>query len=646
MAENTENWTKLESDSRYPRKYQFEELENKVDNFQPLQSFVYKDTVADYDALSSLTGLEVGDGYVNAEDGLVYVWNGNSFPAEGEGLDVAMKPIGKVEQENSFAVSGGEVYQYINKDVSSLLYENKIFSSQHDNQLVNNPSYDVYLVKVNKDDSLDISSYWGNSSGVNFGLIGFSFLGDSIDAWLFSSDQPVSYDKQNVIVPDNGFLIINVRKGLPLPFLVKFVTNNPLIYRSDITDNAEVNDPKIPVASSVTAVLNAKLKYFGIKQEMLTDNVNPTNSLASHFRFIGYENRIFANKRITQVIIDVQTSGAGTFSVLKIKNRGSNDVEVVEKQTFDVVDGKNNLQTSIFIDSNTDLAFLDITDTALVRYINGAGPDPNGGRFYAFSTDTNNWGFHNTDLNIAVTATSSDTLDPLFKEENSLLSEKTFSILGDSISTFLGYIVSGNNNYYPRLETVPDITNVDQTYWGRLIKNDGMVLNVNNSSSGSQVVSTSGVLSFYNRVANLGANSDFIFLFGGTNDWLNSVPLGNSDFSVPIDNTTFIGCYRYVLEYILENHPTSRLIVFIPMHRRTSADTFPSVNGSGVSIQEYQQKVIEMCEYYGVDYLRTDFVQTNFNWETYSGEGTHPNDKGMEMIYRLLKSKLITYLNN
>lgn len=109
MAENTENWTKLESDSRYPRKYQFEELENKVDNFQPLQSFVYKDTVADYDALSSLTGLEVGDGYVNAEDGLVYIWNGTSFPAEGDGLDVAMKPIGVVEEGNHFAVSGNEV---------------------------------------------------------------------------------------------------------------------------------------------------------------------------------------------------------------------------------------------------------------------------------------------------------------------------------------------------------------------------------------------------------------------------------------------------------------------------------------------------------------------------------------------------------
>lgn len=113
MAENTENWTKLESDSRYPRKYKFEELENKVDNFQPLQSFVYKDTVDDYSALSSLTGLEVGDGYVNAEDGLVYVWNGTSFPAEGDGLDVAMKPVGVVEEGNEFAVSGGEVYDTI-----------------------------------------------------------------------------------------------------------------------------------------------------------------------------------------------------------------------------------------------------------------------------------------------------------------------------------------------------------------------------------------------------------------------------------------------------------------------------------------------------------------------------------------------------
>lgn len=172
MAENTENWTKLESDSRYPRKYEFEELENKVDNFQPLQSFVYKDTVADYDALSSLTGLEVGDGYVNAEDGLVYVWNGNSFPAEGDGLDVAMKPVGVVEEGNTLAVSGGEVYtktllpesvgiqripanvnlieDLVNKDIN----DDNVFSSGYLNNVgvpvtVSNYIYtnDYYLIK-------------------------------------------------------------------------------------------------------------------------------------------------------------------------------------------------------------------------------------------------------------------------------------------------------------------------------------------------------------------------------------------------------------------------------------------------------------------------------------------------------------------
>lgn len=109
MAENTENWTKLESDSRYPRKYQFEELEQVVSNLQQLDFVDYKGTVDNYADLAGLTELENGDAYVNAEDGLVYVWNGTSFPAEGDGMDVSMKPIGVVEEGNPFAVSGNEV---------------------------------------------------------------------------------------------------------------------------------------------------------------------------------------------------------------------------------------------------------------------------------------------------------------------------------------------------------------------------------------------------------------------------------------------------------------------------------------------------------------------------------------------------------
>lgn len=179
----TENWTKLESDSRYPRRYEFEELETKVDSFQPLQSFVYKDTVADYAALSALTGLEVGDGYVNAEDGLVYVWNGTSFPADGDGLDVSMKPIGVVEEGNEFAVSGGEVYM----NTASKSTEKIVFGDFEENEILPYVDYiNQSFPTQNGDDSylFDVRNVVENSQKVgnvdvivdNNGIIAIALL--------------------------------------------------------------------------------------------------------------------------------------------------------------------------------------------------------------------------------------------------------------------------------------------------------------------------------------------------------------------------------------------------------------------------------------------------------------------------------------
>lgn len=50
-------------------------------------------TVATYAALpSGLTGGDAGDGYIVSADGLVYVWSGAAFPADGEGEETVDQP--------------------------------------------------------------------------------------------------------------------------------------------------------------------------------------------------------------------------------------------------------------------------------------------------------------------------------------------------------------------------------------------------------------------------------------------------------------------------------------------------------------------------------------------------------------------------
>ena len=111
---------------------------------------------------------------------------------------------------------------------------------------------------------------------------------------------------------------------------------------------------------------------------------------------------------------------------------------------------------------------------------------------------------------------------------------KSVAILGDSYSTFEGYITPSTNlswYFLDRPVKDNDVTQVEQTWWHQLLKRNGWRLAINNSYSGS-TVSSSGYRkedytdrSFVTRADNLG-NPDIIFIFGATNDsWVPS-PIG------------------------------------------------------------------------------------------------------------------------
>ena len=108
-------------------------------------------------------------------------------------------------------------------------------------------------------------------------------------------------------------------------------------------------------------------------------------------------------------------------------------------------------------------------------------------------------------------------------ELKTLLQGKTYSVIGDSISTFEGYnndpsrnsTTKDNNVYYNDLSGVPGDANrtpdrnfifdsYQDTYWGRLTKDLGMELCVNNAWSGSFVYETGSARYKQNMYALLG----------------------------------------------------------------------------------------------------------------------------------------------
>ena len=198
---------------------------------------------------------------------------------------------------------------------------------------------------------------------------------------------------------------------------------------------------------------------------------------------------------------------------------------------------------------------------------------------------------------------------------------KNVLIIGDSYSTFKGYVPEGNAIYYPRVDN--DITRVEETWW-HLLSNE-LNLNIvrNESWSGSTVCYTrynnedcSRTSSFIFRLNRLYENGfftdneiDTVLIFGGTNDsWANS-PLGEETFTdySPKNLFNVMPALSFIIKRAKEILPEAN-IVFI-------------VNDS--LKPEIASTVISASEHFGTSYaLLKGIDKTN----------GHPTVKGMKNI--------------
>lgn len=115
-----------------------------------------------------------------------------------------------------------------------------------------------------------------------------------------------------------------------------------------------------------------------------------------------------------------------------------------------------------------------------------------------------------------------------------LAQTKSVSVLGDSYSTYEGYMTPSTNElwYYAKNGAKKtDVTDVRQTWWHQVISENGWKFCLNNSYSGATISYTGydgndySARSFNTRMDNLGC-PDIIFIFGATNDSWAGSPIG------------------------------------------------------------------------------------------------------------------------
>lgn len=226
---------------------------------------------------------------------------------------------------------------------------------------------------------------------------------------------------------------------------------------------------------------------------------------------------------------------------------------------------------------------------------------------------------------------------------------KRISILGDSISTFEGYVYPGNRCRYPQSDL---LTDVNDTYWMRLINDFGLVLGVNESWAGSRITwdgSTESADIGFNkhiasttRISHLSANGspDIILVNGGTNDIGANVAVGSFDYENPMNYTaeqianlpvdTFANAYRTMLIRLQTSYPNSRIFVLLPNYTN---GYYPPERADA-----YCEVIKESCDYFGVKWvdIRASGI-TMFNKSSYLPDGIHYNSNGMKMIEKNIK---------
>lgn len=218
--------------------------------------------------------------------------------------------------------------------------------------------------------------------------------------------------------------------------------------------------------------------------------------------------------------------------------------------------------------------------------------------------------------------------------ENSVYNGKKLSILGDSISTFSGYIPEGNATYYP----AGSVQAVTDTWWDKLRTALGMELEVNNSWSGSRVTTTSGDASAgcMTRCEDLGTAPDVIIVWMGINDFNNEVAIGTYDgkTALPATTTTFREAYAIMLNKILTKYQTAEVwVCTLPQCERNAESGFPEINGNGVSITAFNDAIVELANAFGVKVLEHAKCGLTYqNMPTYNPDNLHPNKLGHSLV--------------
>ena len=231
---------------------------------------------------------------------------------------------------------------------------------------------------------------------------------------------------------------------------------------------------------------------------------------------------------------------------------------------------------------------------------------------------------------------------------------KVISIMGDSISTFAGYIPVADGFNREHLARYPQdnlLTDVNDTWWMQVIVALDAQLGINDSWRGATVSGAAAVtsgdsgenaaMSNLTRIQNLGSNGtpDVILFYGGTNDLAHVAKVGTFDpATVPsaVDLTTtkwdnLADGYVHTLLRMQYYYPDAVIVAMLP--------TYTASYYSNEKLTQANETLAQICQYYGVACV--DLRECGITVKNLP-DGIHPDAEGMDMITQAVLDALLT----
>lgn len=212
---------------------------------------------------------------------------------------------------------------------------------------------------------------------------------------------------------------------------------------------------------------------------------------------------------------------------------------------------------------------------------------------------------------------------------------KKMSLMGDSVSTFSGWIQGGNIARYPQLDFEGGVNQVEQTWWKSLIDDLGMEFGINASSVGATMTKSAETYLAKQEIINQLDDSgtpDVIFVFSGINDLDSHIcpfKMGNYEELEIGKENRIIDAFATGIFRIKETYPNAEIVIVLPYY---CSRKYPNTK-----LEIFRKEMQKVCDSFQVKSI--DLTQADIKKEDLA-DGVHPTVIGMKKIKQYIEKQL------